>query len=346
MLAAGRRRPAGGLMTAHSANRDIVVIGASAGGTPALQRLLAALPRDLPAALFVVLHIGREQTRLAEVLNCAGPLPAVEAESGTAFEAGHVYVAAPDRHMLVHDGHILLRRGPHENLARPAIDPLFRSAACTFGPRVIGIVLSGALNDGAAGLRAVKQCGGLALVQDPGDAAVSAMPLSAQCYVAVDHVVPAATMGPLLARLVAGRAGPMPAIPRQICVEAAIAAQELGDMASQQQWGELCPVTCPECGGALWQVADGDLLRYRCHVGHAYTADAMLAAQSDETERLLSRLLRFHRERAALTRRMASQERAHQRRGLADELDARARGYEEDAAIIEGLLSRGDGASA
>jgi two-component system chemotaxis response regulator CheB len=226
-------------------------------------------------------------------------------------------------------------------MSRPAIDPLFRSAACSHGTRVIGVVLTGALNDGTAGLAAVKRCGGLAVVQDPDDAVAREMPRSALRHVKVDEVAPIAEIGALLARLAATPAGPSGEIPADICYEAAVAAQELDDMHRETQIGTPSPFSCPECGGGLWELADGSLLRYRCHLGHAYTAEAMLAAQSDEVDELLTRLLRSHRDRAELTRRMAERERAERRNDLALWLEARAKEYEENAALMERLLANG-----
>lgn len=317
--------------------RDIVVIGASAGGLQALQQLLADLPGDLTASIFIVLHIGAA-SHLSEILDRMTALPVLQARSGDEIEAGRVYVAVPGVHLLLHDHHILLRRGPRENLARPAIDPLFRSAACTFGARVIGVVLSGSLNDGTAGLRAIKRCGGLAVVQDPRDAAFPDMPLSALQHVEVDHMAPARALGALLTRLTRETAGETPPIPLEIRLETAIAAQELSGMDAENQLGKLSRFTCPECHGMLWEIDEGSLLRYRCHVGHAYTAAAMLHAQTTSAEEMLWSLMRVHQERAALARRMAQEERAQFREIRADELQERARGYDEDAAIVRGLL--------
>ncbi|HJU20250.1 MAG TPA: chemotaxis protein CheB [Stellaceae bacterium] len=331
-------------MTKQPVNHDIIAIGASAGGVEALQTLVSGLPADLTAAVFIVLHIGRSRSELAQILDRAGPLPAMPAKSGERIETGRIYVAVPDRHLLIHDSHVLLRRGPHENLSRPAVDPLFRSAACSFGVRVIGVVLSGALNDGTAGLRAVKRCGGLAVVQDPADAVMRDMPESALRYVAVDHCVPASAMGPLLARLAATPVGRTPEIPADIRFEAAIAAQELKDMtAKEQQIGKPSPFSCPECGGTLWELADGNMLRYRCHVGHAYTAEAMLAAGTDEIDKLLSRLLRSHRDRAEVVRRMAALERELHHDKEADRLLVRAREYEENAELMQRLIAHRNG---
>jgi two-component system chemotaxis response regulator CheB len=232
------------------ANRDIVVIGASAGGFDALRVLLAGLPPDLPAAVFIVLHIG-EESRLASVLDQASSLPVKRAIHGERFEHGHAYVAAPGKHLLLHDAHVLLRRGPREVLARPAIDPLFRSAAASFTTRVIGVVLSGALSDGTAGLRAIKRCGGLAVVQDPREAIVPDMPHNALRHVEVDHVLPVQHIGPLLGALTRERAEPAPEVPLDIRLEAAIAAQELADMRVDDMLGTPSRFTCPECHGAL-----------------------------------------------------------------------------------------------
>jgi two-component system chemotaxis response regulator CheB len=322
------------------ANRDIIVIGGSAGGFEGLRMLLADLPADLPASVFVVLHIG-EVSQLARILDRVGSLPVKEAENGELFDHGRVYVAPPGKHLLLHDDHILLRRGPRENLTRPAIDPLFRSAAASFAGRVIGVVLSGALSDGTAGLRAIKRCGGTAVVQDPDDALVADMPLSAVRFVDVDHVVPIAGMGLLVSSLSRQRPGPRPEIPLDIRLEAAVAAQELSDMRVDDMLGKPSRFTCPECHGALWEIEDGDMLRYRCHVGHAFSADSVLASQTEEIDRLLSTLLRSHQERAALARRMAEKERTEGRAHLAAQLERRAGEYEDDVALVKSLLRNG-----
>jgi two-component system chemotaxis response regulator CheB len=220
-----------------------------------------------------------------------------------------------------------------------AADRLFRSAAATFGSRVIGVVLSGALNDGTAGVRAIKQCGGVVVAQHPTDAAYPSMPLNVMRRAEVDHVVPADEMGQLLARLSCEPAGITPPIPSEIRLEPAIAAEEVAGMAAEDKLGALSRFTCPECHGALWKIDDGNLLRYRCHVGHAFTAEAMLAMQAERAEELLWSLMRAHQERATLARRMAEQERAQKNgNNLAQQLQTKAQGYDEDAAVIRSLL--------
>jgi two-component system chemotaxis response regulator CheB len=321
-------------------HHDIIVIGGSGGGLEALRTLVRGLPRDLPAAVFVVLHMGA-RSHLANILTQSGPLPAVPAVSGEPFHQGRIYVAVPGCHLLLHHGHVLLRRGPRENLSRPAIDPLFRSAAASFGGRVIGVILSGALADGTAGLRAIKRCGGLAVVQDPADAAVPSMPGSALRHVEVDHVCRIDDMAGLLAKLVRQPAGETPDIPLDIRLEAAIAAQELADMKVDDMLGTPSRFSCPECHGALWEIEDGSMLRFRCHVGHAFAADTVLASQGEEVDRLLGTLLRSHQERAALARRMAEHERANERHTLAGNLELRAGDYEHDVEIMKKLLRSG-----
>jgi two-component system chemotaxis response regulator CheB len=328
-------------MPKPAANRDIIVLGASAGGLEALRVLLGGLPADLPAAVFVVLHVG-ETSSLAAVLAPRSTLPLTRARDGERFTRGHVYVAPPGKHLLLHDDHILLRRGPRENLSRPAIDPLFRSAAATFASRVIGVILSGALSDGTAGLRAVKRCGGLAVVQEPRNAVIPAMPANALRYVDVDYVVPVAEMAALLGALSWQHPSVAPDIPRDIRLETAIAAQELADMKVDDELGKVSRFTCPECHGALWEIEDGDLVRYRCHVGHAFSADTVLASQSEEIDRLLGTLQRSHQERAALARRMADKGRAEGRNDFASNLDRRAREYEEDAELVKSLMRNGE----
>lgn len=319
---------------------DIVVIGASAGGLEVLKEILSHLPADLPASLFIVVHLG-ETSVLARILDKHSTLPVTEARSGELPAPGHVYVAVPGKHLMLHHDHILLRRGPRENQARPAIDPLFRSAAATFGPRVIGLVLSGSLADGTAGLRAIKRCGGMALVQDPRDALVGAMPQSALRHVEVDEVLVGSDIAARLAVLVRQPARAAPEVPLDIRLEAAIAAQELADMKIDDMLGKPSRFTCPECHGALWEIQDGPMLRYRCHVGHAYSSDAMLASQTEEIDRLLGTLLRSHQERAALAHRMSVYERTQGREMLADQLSKRASDYDRDAQLMKELLRNG-----
>jgi two-component system chemotaxis response regulator CheB len=312
---------------------DTIVVGASSGGLDALRLLVRHLPGNLPATVLIVMHVGI-RSHLSEILDRDSALPVLPAESGAPMQPATIIVAPPGKHLLIHDDHVLLRRGPRENMARPAIDPLFRSAAASRGGRVIGVVLSGALNDGTAGLRAIKRCGGLAVVQDLRDASVPDMPGSALRHVAVDHVAPADQMGDLLGRLARETAGATPEIPLNIRLEATLAAQELGSMELENKLGTLSPFTCPECSGALWEINDGSMLRYRCHVGHAFTAEAVLSGRAAEVDKFLESLLRSHQERAALVRRLAQKERSLKNNSLAEQFEARAKEYEHDAEVV------------
>ena len=320
------------------ATRDIVVLGASAGGVEVLTELVREFPRDLPAAVFIVLHLGGTSA-LAEILGRSSALPVAEAVAGDAVERGRVLVAPYDRHLLLHDSHVLVRKGPRENLARPAVDPLFRSAACSFGARVTGVVLTGALNDGTAGLRAIRRCGGATVVQDPDDAAVSAMPQSALDHVGADHCVPAAELSRLLTRLVAEPAAETPEIPLDLRLESAVAAQERPDREIDAHGGQPSRFRCPECRGALWEIMDGDFMRFRCHVGHAFSSEILLAAHEVEGEEMLWGLVRSHQERAALVRRMAQRDLARNRGDSAADWERRALAYEHDAATIQQLIA-------
>src|SRR5438128_4983989 len=199
------------------AKKDIVVVGASAGGMAALEQLVAGLPRGLPASLFVVWHLAPGvKSVLPTLLARAGPLPACNPKDGDPIEPGRIYVGPNDHHMLLENGYIRVARGPKENRFRPAVDPLFRSAAYLYSTRVIGVVLSGALDDGTAGLWAIKLRGGTAVVQDPADAVHRSMPLNALDNVDVDHKLPAREIGPLLGRLVREQAAPEPMLPAEV----------------------------------------------------------------------------------------------------------------------------------
>ena len=288
-------------------NRDVIVIGGSAGGTEAVSKLVRALPADLPAAVLVTIHRGLDGPGLlAEILAAAGPLPAAMAEEGQPLERGRIYVAPPDRHLLVGRDHVHVRRGPRENRARPAIDPLFRSAAVNCSSRVIGVVLSGMLNDGSSGLQAIKRCGGLAVVQDPHDAAVPDMPRNALMYAAVDHVLPLAEIAPLLAKLAtSSRPLPPAEMPEEIRLEALIAAQELTVMPDQHRFGPLAELTCPDCHGSMQEIREDGLVRYRCHTGHAFTLEALSLSQGEAWERTLYAAMRAQQEQAILCRRLA-----------------------------------------
>jgi two-component system, chemotaxis family, protein-glutamate methylesterase/glutaminase len=324
------------------AGRNVIVVGASMGGVDALGRLLRGLPADLGASLFVVLHTAdRVPDLLARVLGNGSSFPVVTAVEGERFVPGKVYVAPPDRHLIVGQDHVHVRRGPRENATRPAIDPLFRSAAASCTTRVIGVLLTGLLNDGSAGLQAIKRCGGLAIVQDPADAAYDQMPRSAIECVAVDHILPLDAMPAKLAALTRERRPPPCEVPHDIRAEALIAAQETGDMQHEDRTGPLSPITCPDCHGTMQEIVEGGLVRYRCHTGHAYTLETLGAVQAQAWERALYGAYRAQHERSMLVRRMADQAR---REGASSAalLEQRAASYEEGAELLRRLIAHGE----
>ncbi len=288
------------------ARRDIVVVGASAGGVEALMDLVRGLPADLPAAVFVVLHIPPQSTSvLPQILDRAGPLPARHAVDGAPIIRGQILVAPPDHHLLVEQGHIRLSRGPRENRTRPAVDPLFRSAARTYGPRVLGVVLSGALDDGTSGLAAIKARGGVAIVQDPAEAIFPSMAQSAIDHVAVDHILFTSQIGPLLAGLAREDVVEegAPAVSRELDLEVEAAAADGAVLGRHGHPGIPSSMACPECGGSLWELGDGGLLRFRCRVGHAFSSGSLLAEQAEQLEGALWAALWNLDEQANLNRR-------------------------------------------
>ena len=286
-------------------NSRVIVIGASAGGVRALLDLAPKLNAGIAAPILVVLHIGVHRSQLAELLAAKGPNRAVAAQTGQVPEPGTLYIAPPDQHLLLESGTLRVLRGPKENHARPAINPLFRSAAMDRGARAVGVVLTGMLDDGAAGLRAIEACGGTTVVQDPHDAEVPSMPRSALAAVKADHVVALDDLAALLNRL----ASPMPnaphlPVPDWLRVEHAIT---LGNETMQTLAGIADPsaFTCPDCGGALFELHEGRPVRFLCHTGHAFSLRALAVAQEQVTDEGLWSALRAVREKEAVLRRLA-----------------------------------------
>ena len=288
--------------------RDVIVIGGSAGGVEVLKEIMAGLPAGLRATVLVALHIPRSSPgRLADILQRRCALPVSWAVDGGATEPGHVYLAPPDQHLVVEPGHARLTRAPRENHNRPAIDPLFRSAALVYGPRTIGVVISGRLDDGTAGLWAVKDRGGVAIVQDPAEAAHPDMPRNALVYTEADHVVPADRLAPLLAALVGSRGsdGLPPASP-ELELEVQIAMEANALERGVMSLGPTTPYTCPECHGVLMRVGDGGIPRFRCHTGHAFSLDSLLASVTESVEDTLWSALRAIEESVMLLREAAA----------------------------------------
>lgn len=319
------------------ADRDIIVVGASAGGVEALRALSAGLPADLPACLLVVLHLPRSMpSALPAILQRTTKLAVRAAVDGEPIRHGRIYVAPVDRHILVVDHMVRLSRGATENGHRPAVDPLFRSAAHVFGPRVIGVVLSGSRDDGAAGLAAISRRGGLTVVQSPADALHPSMPLAALDSVSVDHVVPVSEMGPLLDRIVREPVPDRP-IEEDPVLAAEVAIADLAALRSEEVFEAPAGYGCPACGGALYEIGGPGLMRFRCRVGHAWSADTLLEEQAAALEGALWMALRALEERGALSRRLAEGSgvlRSHRRSRYGDLADS----VDESAATVRKLI--------
>jgi two-component system chemotaxis response regulator CheB len=267
-------------------------------------------------------------------------LPAAHATDGEQLLPGRIYIAPPDYHLLVHSGFVRTVRGPKENHCRPAIDPLFRSAARVYGPRVVGVVLSGSLSDGAAGLSVVKGRGGVTVVQDPADASFPDMPRAAMLYVKIDHVLPLPDIVSLLVRLAyepVPEQGVTP-VSNTMEKETDLAEFDLETIENQEKPGTPSAFACPECGGTLWELQDGELLRFRCRTGHAYSAESLLATQVETLEAALWSALRALEENAALARRMAARAYKHNRDLAAANFEERARMVEQQAALVRQVL--------
>jgi two-component system, chemotaxis family, protein-glutamate methylesterase/glutaminase len=304
----------------------VVAIGASAGGVESLRQLVRELPEDLPAAVLVVLHLSpTSRSLLAPILERSGRLPASQATDHCELRNGRIYVAAPDNHLLIEDHEVRVVRGPSENGVRPAVDPLFRSAAASFGSRTVGVLLSGSLDDGTAGMFEIKRRGGVTMVQDPKDALYPSMPASAIEHVAVDFVGDAGLLG---ARIPDALRGTLPSAAASSDPEV-----EAGD-------SRPSGMSCPDCSGQLWEVHSGDNVRYRCRVGHEWTGLALVDGQERALENALWAALRIIRERIQLTRRMLEHASGRDHRHVEHLLRTRLSELEEQDARLRDALSR------
>ncbi|HEY3886002.1 MAG TPA: chemotaxis protein CheB [Vicinamibacterales bacterium] len=320
------------------AKHDVIVIGASAGGVEAISRIVADLPREIRASIFVVLHISRGRSMLPEILTRAGRLPASHPTDGEPLQYGRIYIAPPDQHMVVLDGAVRIVHTSSENGVRPAVDPLFRSAARAYGARVVAAILTGTLDDGTAGIAAVKEAGGVTIAQDPDEAFAPGMPRSAVAAGMIDHVLTLRDIPPLLSALAEADA---PAAlrhgPHVQAMEPDLADLQIARTARDRP-GQPSVFTCPECHGTLWEVDQRGLLRFRCRVGHVYSPESMVAAQADEVDRALWVALRTLEERAALAHRLAERGRQRDQTWVDRAFTVRARQAEAEAAQVRLLL--------
>jgi two-component system, chemotaxis family, protein-glutamate methylesterase/glutaminase len=324
--------------------RRVIVVGASAGGVEALSQLVSRLPRDLPAAVLVVLHIPANAVSVMPgILRRAGQLPAVHAATREPLREGIIYIAPPDRHMLVRRGSVVTTFGPRENGHRPAVDPLFRSAADSYGKDVIGVLLTGNLDDGTAGLAAIKESGGLAIVQDPEDAVYPGMPTSAIENVKVDRVLPLEEIAPALLEFLDDAPPAMP--PRrdiESMIDLEIRKTEMDpSIGIDEEVGRPSGYTCPECHGGLWEIDEGSLVRYRCRVGHAYSADSLVAAYGSSVEAALWAALRSLAENAAFAERLARRAESMGQTIALDRFMTQAKRAKEHARTLNEILAAG-----
>jgi two-component system, chemotaxis family, protein-glutamate methylesterase/glutaminase len=324
-------------------NRDILAIGTSAGGFGALRYLAAEFAPDFPASVLVVIHLPSQfQSSLDAILTQSGPLPACFAADGTRMEPGRIYIAPPDSHLLVDQDQLQLGRGPRENNSRPAIDPLFRSMALCCGARSVGAVLTGTLGDGASGLEILKQCGGITVVQEPNDADFPEMPVSALAKSKPTHVASLVGMPALFRKLASQPSGAPVNVPPEVRYEVSVARGAAGSMSKMDRIGERSLFACPDCHGIMWELKDGDLIRYRCHVGHAYTAELMSLALDENLTRALASGLRALDERIALAQRLYKQAREAGRHVVTESWLRKIRDFEEEAQVLRNSIRRLD----
>jgi len=320
----------------------VIAIGASAGGVEAIAQVAKTFPPHFPAAVLVVVHFpAHGKSVLPKILSRLGPLPASHAEDGVAILPGRIYIAPPDYHLIVKSGFLSLSHGPRENGHRPAIDMLFRSAARAYGPRTIGVVLSGALDDGTIGLELIKTQGGIAIAQDPDEALFDSMPRSAITNVEVDYVLRIADIAPTISKLVDSPISEKPMTPddnTQIQKEADVVAADKAALERGDYAGRSSAVTCPECGGVLWELRNDNLVRFRCHVGHAYSLDSLVSEQADMVEQALWCAVRALEEKAALARRMVSHARQKSHSLTENQFQERVHEAERNATILRQIL--------
>jgi two-component system chemotaxis response regulator CheB len=288
--------------------RDIVVIGASAGGMEALKQLVKDLPATLKASIFIVLHtVAKSSTLLEEILQRHTVLPILTPANGQIIHHGHIYIAPPHYHMQIKNGKIHLSQGPLINHFRPAIDPLFRSAALHHGARTIGVILTGMLDDGTVGLSFIKNQGGISIVQHPEDAQYPDMPRSALAHVSIDYCVPLSEIAPLITKLtktsVKTKSKP---VPDWMPTEAKLSTTNITPVEELNHLGKISPFTCPECHGNLWEIDKDKVLRYRCRIGHAFGPQTLSAVHEETMENILWSAVRTLEESAELSHRIAT----------------------------------------
>ncbi|TDB67555.1 chemotaxis protein CheB [Arundinibacter roseus] len=310
--------------------QNIVVVGSSAGGVMALKELVSSFPKNFEASICIVQHLAADaNSQLPSILSAAGSLPAVNPKDGQKLQPGHIYIAPADRHMILFDEQILVKKGPKENRFRPSIDVLMRSAAIEYGPRVIGVVLTGRLSDGTSGLWSVREMGGITITQSPQEALYPQMPQSVLDTFEVDYVLPIAEIGALIVRLVNKQPNDSHAElneqqKKQLHIETEIAAQRYAFDSGIREMGQKTDYTCPECGGALVGIKEGCGMRYRCHTGHGFSAQSLMTDIVEVTEINVWSALRSVEEGIMLMEQSATQAHTTGQPGLAEDFSQKS----------------------
>ncbi|ACB97369.1 chemotaxis protein CheB [Beijerinckia indica] len=319
--------------------RDIIAIGGSLGAVEAVKNLFRDLPPGIDATILIVIHVGTVGNNyLADIFDEEASIPVTMARDGEKLKRGHAYVAPADHHLLVMGNHIRLGRGPRENMARPAIDPLFRSIAVSHGSRTVAVVLTGLLNDGAAGLADVKRCGGVTVVQNPREATAPQMPLEALKTGYVDYIIPLEELGNLLKKLTKEEAGQSNEIPEGLLFEVEIALGYKTGIKKNAKIADVVPLSCPACGGVLSQLKIGLPLRFRCQTGHAYTAETLINVKEGAVDEALRVALRMIEERVFLCEKMAEDARRSDRHAAAKIAEERMQEYKDYADLLRRTL--------
>lgn len=328
-------------------NRDVLAIGASAGGVEALVFLVKRFPANFPASVLITLHMSSDfESSLDELLSKVGPLTATFASDYHRLRKGEIYIAPPNKHLLLDGDHLQLGNGPRENNSRPAIDPMLRSVALCCGGRAVGVILTGTLGDGASGLWAVSQCNGITVVQDPNDALFSEMPETALNRITPDHLVPLAQMPNLFNSLANETAVENLIVPDSIKAEVEIARNGGLPMDNMDKLGVRSTLTCPECHGVMWAIREDDLLRYRCHVGHTYTAELMSVALDQNIRTALASAQRALEERLALARKLHSDASQRGQPSIAKMWLERVNEYDRELTVLKNAIQRMEDVSA
>lgn len=323
---------------------QVVLIGTSKGGLAALRQVLRQLPSDLDAAVFITMHIGNHVSSLPDSLAAYTHLPVSFAETDQPIKKNQVYVAPPDHHLLLQPGTMQLVRSAKENHTRPAIDPMFRSAAISYGQGAAGVILTGELDDGVVGLQAIKAYGGLAFVQEPKTAEASSMPGSALRYVEVDFCLPLGELGKAVAQALRDRRAGYSALHKSSRTEPFVTENKLtydlsaGGANALDGIGKVSGMTCPECGGALFELGSSPL-RFRCHTGHAYTSASLLGAQDESIEEALWVAIRALHEKQLLLESLARSSEAAGRSQAVEEYELAIRGIEQHKAALQALIT-------